>query len=88
MKKKYLEALRKVPVCNEETIRSIMEYLCSQAEMLGEMGYQEMETRKAAAELKQTCEDLENTKEVLTATLEELRISMMNFKKRNDCPPA
>ncbi|RQD69999.1 MAG: PAS domain S-box protein [Tindallia sp. MSAO_Bac2] len=80
--KEYLAALRQVPICNEEKIRSIMEYLCSQAEMLGEMGYKEMETLRSAAELRQTCEDLENTKEVLTATLEELRDQYDELQKK------
>ena len=80
--KEYLEALRQVPVCHEEKIKSIMEYLCSQAEMLGEMGFKEMETRRAVAELQQTCEDLENTKEVLTATLEELRDQYEELQKK------
>lgn len=69
----YLEALERVAVYSEKKIQSIMEYLCSQAEMLGEMGYKEIEARRSATALQQTCEDLENTKEVLTATLEELR---------------
>lgn len=40
--KAYLEALNQVPVCNEEQIKNIMEYLCTKAEMLGETGYKEI----------------------------------------------
>ncbi|SFH59232.1 PAS domain S-box-containing protein [Tindallia magadiensis] len=78
----YVEALGNVPIYSEEKVKRIMEYLCSQAEMLGEMGYQEMETRRAAAELRDTCEELENTKEVLTATLEELRDQYDELQKK------
>lgn len=69
----YLEALKKVPVCDKNQLKNTIEFLCSLAEMLGEIGYQEIETRQASLELQQTCEELENTKEVLTGTLEALR---------------
>lgn len=69
----YMAALEKVPVCDEAQVKSTMEFLCTQAQILGEIGYKELETRQASLELQQTCEELENTKEVLTGTLEELR---------------
>ncbi|SNS18351.1 PAS domain S-box-containing protein [Anaerovirgula multivorans] len=69
----YVKVLLEVPVIEEERLKHIMCYLCSFAEILGEMGLKELKLLESQAEVYAANEDLEASQKMLIATLEELR---------------
>ncbi|MCC5909755.1 MAG: PocR ligand-binding domain-containing protein [Clostridiaceae bacterium] len=69
----YIKAVLEIPIIQEERLKYIMDYLCSFAEILGEMGLKELQLLESQAEIHAVNEDLKNSQKILIATLEELR---------------
>lgn len=69
----YLKALLDVPIIDEGRLEHVMNYLCSFAEILGEMGLKEIEQQEAQEKIQAANEELEASQRILIATLEELR---------------
>ncbi|AOT72506.1 PocR ligand-binding domain-containing protein [Geosporobacter ferrireducens] len=69
----YLKAVLEVPIIEEDRLEHIMNYLCSFAEILGEMGLKEVKHLESQAKIQAANEELEASQKILIATLEELR---------------
>lgn len=65
----------------KQKLKQVMNYLCSFAEVLGEMGLKELKQFETKAEVLAAKEELEVSQKILIAAFEELRVQYDRVKQ-------